>query len=74
VHIITWLSPEVPIGETPLPPVLNVQMDNATGDNKNRYVFAFWFFLVTKKIFREVYVSFILVGHMYDDIDALFGR
>jgi len=40
----TLLRPtlEVLIAETPLPPVLNVQMDNATGDNKNRYVFAFW--------------------------------
>ncbi len=27
--------PKVPIAATPLPPVLNVQMDNATGDNKN---------------------------------------
>ena len=66
--------PADPIEATPLPPVLNVQMDNATGDNKNRYVFAFWSLLVAKKIFREVYVSFMLVGHTHDDIDALFGR
>ena len=25
----------------PLPPMLNLQLDNATGDNKNRFVFAF---------------------------------
>ena len=25
----------------PLPPILNVQMDNAVSDNKNRYVFYF---------------------------------
>jgi hypothetical protein len=30
--------------------------------------------LVAKGIFREVYVNFILVGHTYNDIDALFGR
>ena len=59
---------------TPLPPILHVQMDNATGDNKNRYVFCFWSLLVAKKIFREVYVNFMLVGHTHDDIDALFGR
>jgi hypothetical protein len=49
-------------------------MDNATGDNKNRFVFCFWSLLVAKGIFREVYVNFILVGHTYNDIDALFGR
>jgi hypothetical protein len=29
---------------------------------------------VAKGIFREVYVNFMIVGHMHDDIDALFGR
>jgi hypothetical protein len=48
-------------------------MDNATGDNKNWFVFCFWSLLVAKGIFREVYVNSMLVGHTYDDIDALFG-
>ena len=43
--------PEVLVPATPLPPILNMQMDNATGDNKNRYVFGFWSLLVAKKIF-----------------------
>ena len=30
-----------PIAIVPLPPVLNLQLDNASGDNKNHYVFAF---------------------------------
>jgi len=34
-------TPKVPIVETPLPLVLNVQMDNATSDNKKQYVFVF---------------------------------
>jgi hypothetical protein len=58
----------------PLPPILNVQMDNAARDNKNRFVFCFWSLLVAKGIFREVYVNFMLVGHTHDDIDALFRR
>jgi hypothetical protein len=29
---------------------------------------------VTKGIFREVYMNFMLVGHTHDDIDALFKR
>ena len=30
--------------------------------------------LVVKDIFREVYVNFVLVGYMHDDIGALFKR
>jgi transposase len=33
-----------------LPPILNVHMDNATGDNKNRYVFCFWSLLVASSV------------------------
>ena len=47
------LPSEPPILATPLPPILNVQMDNATGDNKNRFVFCYWSLLVANKIFRE---------------------
>ena len=49
-------------------------MDNATGDNKNRYVYAYWSLLVAKRIFREMYVNFMIVGHTHNNIDALFGR
>ena len=64
----------IPIPVKPLPPILNVQMDNVVSDNKNIYVFCFWSLLVAKCIFHEVYVNFMLVGHTHDDIDALFGR
>ena len=37
------------VSSTPLLPILNVQMDNATGDNMNRFVFCFWSLLVTNK-------------------------
>jgi len=66
--------PKVPIRATLLPPVLNVQIDNAMGNNKNWYVFTFWSLLVAKKIFWELYMSFMLVDHMHNNIDALFGR
>ena len=58
----------------PLPPVLNLQLDNATGDNKNQFVFAFCSLLTYHGVFQEVYINFLIVGHMHDDIDALFGR
>ena len=58
----------------PLPPVLNLQLDNAIGDNKNRFVFAFCSLLTYHGVFQEVYINFLIVGHTHDDIDALFGR
>jgi hypothetical protein len=70
--LLPWSG--TPCASTPLSPILNVQMDNAAGDNKNRFVFCFWSLFVAKGIFREVYVNFMLVGHTHDDIDALFGR
>jgi hypothetical protein len=30
--------------------------------------------LVVKGIFKEVFISFLLVGHTHDDIDGSFGR
>ena len=44
---------EHPILAMPLPPILNVQMDNAIGDNKNRFVFYFWSLLVAKRSFEK---------------------
>jgi hypothetical protein len=63
-----------PIMAAPLPPVLNVQLDNACSDNKNRYVFSFFSLLVQKGVFRKVYVNFLFVGHTHEDIDVMFGR
>ena len=58
----------------PLPPVLHVQLDNCWKDNKSRFVFCFWSLLVARGVFEEVFVSFLLVGHTHEDIDASFGR
>ena len=51
-----------------------LQLDNACADNKNQWVFAFFSMLVYKRIFREVYINFLIAGHRHEDIDALFGR
>jgi hypothetical protein len=53
--------------------VLNLQLDNACLDNKNKYTFCFFSLLVRNGLFWEVYVNFMLVIHTHDDIDALFG-
>ena len=57
-----------------MPPVLHIQMDNSWKENKNKYVFCFWSLLVARRIVKEVVVSFMIVGHTHDDIDASFGR
>ena len=58
----------------PLPLVLNLQLDNATRDNKNRFVFVFCSLLTYYGVFQEVYINFLIVGHRHDDNDAFFGR
>ena len=55
------------------PLVLNLQLDNACLNNKNRYILCFFSLLVAKGVFQEMYVNFISVSHTHDDIDALFG-
>ena len=58
----------------PLPPVLNLQLDNATRDNKNQFIFVFCLLLMYHDVFQEVYINFLIIGHTHDDIDAFFGR
>ena len=62
------------VSAKPLPLVLNLQLDNATGNNKNRFVFAFCSLLTYHGVFQEVYINFLIVGHTHNEIDALFGR
>jgi len=62
-----------PLPPQPLPPILTLQLDNASRDNKNHWVFAFCSLLVYKGIFYEVYINFLIVEHTHEDIDALLG-
>jgi hypothetical protein len=76
-EVCTSSLPELPselVCAKALPPILHVQLDNCAKDNKCRYVFCFWSLLVAKAIFKEVFVSFLMVGHTHDDIDASFRR
>ena len=54
--------------------MLNLQLDNAIGDNKNQFVFVFRSLLTYHGVFQEVYINFLIVGHTHDDIDALFSK
>lgn len=71
IHVIqhvlnTW--------EGPLPPVLYVQLDNTSRENKNKYMMAYFNMLVEKGIFEKVKIGFLLVGHTHDQIDQMFSR
>jgi hypothetical protein len=57
----------------PLPRKLFLQLDNSAKDNKNRFVMAFCSLLTARRIFKEVTVGFLVVGHTHEDIDAYFS-
>ena len=57
----------------PLPKKLFLQLDNSAKDNKNRYVMAFCSLLTARRVFKEVIVGFLIVGHIHEDIDAHFS-
>ena len=65
---LKWLDRVNRVGK-----VLYLQLDNTSGDNKNRYVMAFLAFLVQIRIFEKVKVSFMEVGHTHEDIDQFFS-
>ncbi|WAR04818.1 hypothetical protein MAR_020187, partial [Mya arenaria] len=56
-----------------LPPTLFLQADNCVRDNKNQYVLGFCELLVKERIFNEVHLSFLPVGHTHEYIDSKFA-
>ena len=57
-----------------LPPVLYLQLDNTSRENKNQVLLAYLNMLVQRKIFKKVKLGFLLVGHTHDQIDQMFSR
>ena len=71
------------------PPILWIQLDNPTGENKHKYLLAFasWLvhigkytnnkFCINNNIylgwFKEVMISFLPPGHTHVDIDQMFS-
>ena len=49
-------------------------MDNTAKDNKNHYLVGFCGMLVAERVFQEVRVFFLPVGHTHQEIDATFSR
>ena len=57
-----------------LPPVLKLQLDNTTEQNKGQFLYGYLAMLVEYGVFREIEVSFLPVGHTHEDIDQFFSR
>jgi hypothetical protein len=55
------------------PPILWVQLDNTTRENKNKWLLAFFCWLVHCGWFFEVVVSFLPPGHTHVDVDQMFS-
>jgi hypothetical protein len=65
-----------PLPGRPTVPLLRklfLQLDNSAKDNKNRFVMAFCSLLTARRIFKEVTVGFLVVGHTHEDIDTYFS-
>ena len=60
--------------EGTLPPVLFLQLDNTTKQNKGRFLYTFLASLVDAGVFTVIYVNFLPVGHTHEDIDQFFSR
>ncbi|KAL3687469.1 hypothetical protein R1sor_013778 [Riccia sorocarpa] len=73
-----FLNLEIPISSqrpfTKLPPTFYIQLDNSGKDNKNWAVMAFLSELVIRGVFKTVIVSFLIVGHTHEDVDAFFSK
>ena len=57
-----------------LAPVLFLQLDNTTKQNKGRFLMAFLAYLVLVGVLKRVYINFLPVGHTHEDIDQYFSR
>ena len=52
-------------------PTLYLQLDNCS-ENKNKVLFGFISHLVSKGVFAEAYIGFLMVGHTHEDIVQFF--
>jgi hypothetical protein len=52
---------------------LYLQLDNSPKDNKNQFLFGFLSLLTARKVFEEIQLGFLLVGHTHGDIDGYFN-
>ena len=52
-----------------LPETLYLELDNCFRENKNTFTFAFLVWIIERGVFKEIFVSFLPVGHTHFDPD-----
>jgi hypothetical protein len=57
-----------------LPETLYLQLDNCFRENKNTYVFVYLVWLIERSVFKQIFVSFLPVGHTHFDAHQLASR
>ncbi len=62
------------INQSNLPRTFFIQVDNCTKENNNRFLFSYVESLLRWKLFDEIVVAFLPVGHTHEDIDQTFSR
>ena len=60
--------------EGSLPPILHIQLDNTTKQNKGKFLMAYLGYLVRQGVIKEAYCNFLPVGHTHEDVDQFFSR
>ena len=74
IEVIWRIINDIKETEGQLPPILLIQLDNTSKQNKGRYLFAFLALLVHHGVFDKILISFLPVGHTHEDIDQMFSR
>ncbi|KAL3691946.1 hypothetical protein R1sor_005597 [Riccia sorocarpa] len=65
---------EVQASTRKLPPNLYIQLDNSAKYNKNWAMMAFCSELVARGYCKMITMSFLVVGHTHEDVDAFFSN
>ena len=61
-------------GEEGLPRTMYLQLDNCFRENKNTFVIAYLCWLVERRVFDEIFLSFLPTGHTHFDPDQFASR
>jgi len=57
-----------------IPPVIYLQLDNTSKQNKNKFMLGYLACLVAWGVCRQVIISFLPVGHTHEDIGILLSK
>ena len=71
IHMIHNVLNEL---EEDLPPILYLQLDNTSRENKNKFLMAYLHMLVEQEVFKKIKVGFLMVSHTHDEINQIFSR